>query len=357
MANLTQPSTSCKNVSLKTSAIFGLKLRLGDFEQARLNLSGSFRICTFKILYDYRTMQHSGLILRDKHAPFCILYLANLMIMFEQWGTDTAVFCHNTFLPGICRINPSLGLKASAVEPPGLTRRITREKFKTASDKQDEKELFDELKNRFLSFKRNTYLENMEHYQDLAKSQSPKFMVIACADSRVCPSVILGFQPGEAFMIRNVANLVPPFEHGPSETNAALEFAVNTLQVENILVIGHSCCGGIQALMSMQDVSDDSSFIKSWVRVGRNASISTKATASGLSFDQQCRHCEKESVIRSLSNLLTYPWIEERVMRETLSLHGGYYNFIDCTFEKWTVDYMARSIKGNAAIKNQSFWH
>ncbi|KAK4776601.1 hypothetical protein SAY86_005289 [Trapa natans] len=298
MANLTQPPpASCKNVSLKTSAIFGLKLRLEDFEQTRLNFRASFRI------------------------------------------------------------NPSLGLRAS-VDPPGLIRRIRREKFKTARDKQDEKELFDELKNRFLSFKRNTYLENMEHYKDLAKSQSPKFMVIACADSRVCPSVILGFQPGEAFMIRNVANLVPPFEHGPSETNAALEFAVNTLQVENILVIGHSCCGGIQALMSMQNVSDDSSsFIKSWVRVGRNASISTKAAASGLSFDQQCRHCEKESVNRSLSNLLTYPWIEESVMRGTLSLHGSYYNFIDCTFEKWTLDYMARSIKGSAAIKNQSFWH
>ncbi|EOY15437.1 Beta carbonic anhydrase 5, putative isoform 2 [Theobroma cacao] len=96
-------------------------------------------------------------------------------------------------------------------------------------------DLFDELKQRFLSFKRHKYLEELEHFQTLKEAQSPKFMVIACADSRVCPSTILGFRPGEAFMIRNVANLVPPFENGLSETNAALEFAVKTLEVSDYL--------------------------------------------------------------------------------------------------------------------------
>ncbi|THG03116.1 hypothetical protein TEA_001292 [Camellia sinensis var. sinensis] len=133
-----------------------------------------------------------------------------------------------------------------------------------------------------------------------------QFMVIACADSRVCPSYILGFQPGEAFVVRNVANLVPPFENGPSETNAALEFSVNSLEVENILVIGHSCCGGIRALMSVQD---------------------------------------KESINRSLVNLLTYPWIEERVTKGVLSIHGGYYDFVDCTLEKWTLDYQEKGAR------------
>ncbi|KAG0501975.1 hypothetical protein HPP92_002047 [Vanilla planifolia] len=101
----------------------------------------------------------------------------------------------------------------------------------------------EELKVRFLKFKKHNYLENLDHYEILAQGQAPKFMVIACADSRVCPSRILGFQPGEAFMVRNVANLVPPYEHGSSETSAALEFAVNSLEVTNILVIGHSRCG------------------------------------------------------------------------------------------------------------------
>ncbi|XVF67275.1 hypothetical protein PTKIN_Ptkin10aG0107600 [Pterospermum kingtungense] len=94
-------------------------------------------------------------------------------------------------------------------------------------------------------------------------------------------------------MVRNVANMVPTYESGPSETNAALEFAVNSLQVENILIIGHIWCGGIRALMSMQDEVDSSGFIRSWVIVGNNAKLSIKAAASNLNFDQQCTHCEK----------------------------------------------------------------
>ncbi|XP_040950180.1 beta carbonic anhydrase 5, chloroplastic isoform X1 [Gossypium hirsutum] len=167
-------------------------------------------------------------------------------------------------------------------------------------------------------------------------------MVIACADSRVCPSTILGFRPGEAFMIRNVANLVPPLQKGPSETNAALEFAVKTLQVENILIIGHSCCGGIQTLMSMQDNSD-SSFIKTWVTNGKNAKLTTESAANHLSFDQQCRLCEK---------------IKEKVKKELLFVHGGYYDFLNCTFEKWTLDSKGGSDeeKGRFFVKDQQLW-
>ncbi|XP_042468635.1 beta carbonic anhydrase 5, chloroplastic-like [Zingiber officinale] len=215
---------------------------------------------------------------------------------------------------------------------------------------------FKELEFRFRGFKQQNYVENLGHYQNLAEGQSPKFMVIACADSRVCPSNILGFQPGEAFTVRNVANLVPPFQHGGSETSAALEFAVNSLEVANILVVGHSRCGGIQALMRMKDDSD-SSFIKDWVSVGKSARLSTKAAAGNLSFEAQCRHCEKESVNGSLLNLLTYPWIEKRVSEGALSLHGGYYDFINCTFEKWTLVYR-EGLEGGSkyAIKNRSLW-
>ncbi|XP_034197907.1 beta carbonic anhydrase 5, chloroplastic-like isoform X2 [Prunus dulcis] len=198
-------------------------------------------------------------------------------------------------------------------------------------------DLFGEMKERFLSFKKHKFLKESEHFQTLAQAQAPKFMVIACADSRVCPSNILGFQPGEAFMIRNVANLVPPFENGASETNAALEFAVNTLEVKNILVIGHSSCAGIETLMRMQD-DGDSSLTHSWVINAKVAKLRTKAVAPHLSFDQQCRHCEKESINSSLLNLRTYPWIEDRAKKEMLSLHGGYYDFLRCTFEKWTLD-------------------
>ncbi|XP_061365451.1 beta carbonic anhydrase 5, chloroplastic-like [Gastrolobium bilobum] len=246
-------------------------------------------------------------------------------------------------------------LKAS-MGPPGFTKQLNNTKPETLAE-ADGCDIFNDLKDRFLSFKKNKYMTNIEHFESLAKAQAPKFMVIACADSRVCPSNILGFQPGEAFMIRNVANLVPPFESGPSETNAALEFAVNSLQVKNILVIGHSCCGGIRALMSMQDDAN-ASFIKSWVVLGKNARIKTEAAASNLSFDEQCRHCEKESLNHSLLNLLTYPWIEEKVTKEELFIHGGYYDFIDCSFEKWTLDYRGTKMEENGRIsaKNKIFW-
>ncbi|XVF01508.1 hypothetical protein REPUB_Repub04eG0094800 [Reevesia pubescens] len=255
------------------------------------------------------------------------------------------------------RINTGVKLKASA-EPPALTRELKGQKQESVVEMESGCDLFDEMKNRFLSFKKHKYMENSEHFQALSKGQAPKFMVIACADSMVCPSNILGFQPGEAFMVRNVANMVPTYESGPSETNAALEFAVNSLEVENILIIGHSCCGGIRALMSMQDEADSSSFIRSWVIVGKNAKISTKVAASNLSFDQQCTHCEKESINCSMLNLLTYPWIEEKVKKGVLSLHGGYYDFVDCTFEKWTLDYKESIMDGKnkVVVKNRSFW-
>ncbi|XP_073104237.1 beta carbonic anhydrase 5, chloroplastic isoform X3 [Elaeis guineensis] len=199
--------------------------------------------------------------------------------------------------------------------------------------------------------------KNMVHYRNLSQRQTPKFMVIACADSRVCPSDVLGFRPGEAFTVRNVANLVPPFQHGASETSAALEFAVNSLEVPCILIIGHSRCGGIQALMRMKVGSDSRSFIKDWVSIGKGARLSTEAAAGSLSFDMQCRHCERESINGSLLNLLTYPWIEKRVREGTLSLHGGYYDFVNCTFEKWTLVYREGMEDGSKYdIKEHSLW-
>ncbi|KAL3843787.1 hypothetical protein ACJIZ3_001190 [Penstemon smallii] len=256
------------------------------------------------------------------------------------------------------KTNPTMRLKALR-ESPASTQEISDNKPKSTGVAEEVSDDFKELRQRFLDFKKDKYLKYSEHYKRLSEAQAPKFMVIACADSRVCPSSILGFQPGEAFVVRNVANLVPPHENGPCETNAALEFAVNALEVENILVVGHSCCGGIRALMSLQDEDNSSnSFIKSWVVVGKPARAKTKASASNLNFDQQCRHCEKESINKSLLNLLSYPWIKDRVTKGTLSIHGGYYDFIECTFEKWSLDYKGSTSISNAdcSIKNREFW-
>nr|XP_009417610.1 PREDICTED: beta carbonic anhydrase 5, chloroplastic-like [Musa acuminata subsp. malaccensis] len=254
--------------------------------------------------------------------------------------------------------NARLRIRGSVEEKHTPARKASKEPFRLTREEEGQVlDPFQELEYRFKRFKRKNYVENLVDYQNLAERQSPKFMVIACADSRVCPSNILGFQPGESFTVRNVANLVPPFQHGASETSAALEFAVNSLEVENILIVGHSRCGGIQALMSMKDNADSRSFIKDWVSIGKSARLSTKAAAGNLSFEMQCRHCEKESINGSLLNLLTYPWIEKRVSEGTLSLHGGYYDFIDCTFEKWTLVYR-EGLEGGSkyAIKNRALW-
>ncbi|KAJ0262840.1 Beta carbonic anhydrase 5 [Hirschfeldia incana] len=244
----------------------------------------------------------------------------------------------------------------------GKTPGLTHNDFTTYEaivDRENNTDVFDDMKQRFLSFKKLKYMDNLEHFKKLADAQAPKFLVIACADSRVCPSAVLGFQPGEAFTVRNIANLVPSYESGPTETKAALQFSVNTLEVENILIIGHSRCGGIQALMSMEDEGDSRSFIHNWVVVGKKAKESTKAVASNLHFDHQCQHCEKTSINHSLERLLGYPWIEEKVRKGSLSLHGGYYDFVNCTFEKWTVDYEGSRGKNEGsgiAVKNRSVW-
>ncbi|CAN4116075.1 unnamed protein product [Withania somnifera] len=237
-------------------------------------------------------------------------------------------------------------------EPMTLTKEVVDEKDISAVTERESNE-FTTLKRRFLNFKKEKYLKHLEHFRSLADEQSPKFLIISCADSRVCPSNILGIQPGEAFVVRNIANLVPSYENGPSETKAALEFSVNTLKVKNILVVGHSRCGGIRALMSMDDETS-SSFIRSWVINGKSARTSTKAVASNLSFDQQCKHCEKESVNYSLMNLLTYPWIKDKLNKEELSIHGGYYDFIDCSFEKWTLE--NSRVDDQVSIRNREFW-
>lgn len=196
-----------------------------------------------------------------------------------------------------------------------------------------------EMRQRFLRFKRQKYLPQIEKFQALAIAQSPKVMVIGCADSRVCPSYVLGFQPGEAFTIRNVANLITPIQNGPTETNSALEFAVTTLKVENIIVMGHSNCGGIAALMNHENhLEQPSSLVERWVLNGKAAKLRTQEASSHLSFDEQCRNCEKESIKDSVLNLITYPWIRDKVKTGEVKIHGCYYNLSDCSLEKWRLN-------------------
>ncbi|PHU09390.1 Carbonic anhydrase, chloroplastic [Capsicum chinense] len=193
----------------------------------------------------------------------------------------------------------------------------------------------------FAHFKAEKYEKNPDLYGQLAKGQSPKFLVFACSDSRVCPSHILNFQPGEAFVVRNIANMVPPYDQTKySGVGAAVEYAVVHLKVENILVIGHSCCGGIKGLMSIpDDGSTNSDFIEEWVKICLTAKAKVKAECCNLDPAEQCTKLEKEAVNVSLGNLLTYPFVREAVVKKSIALKGGHYDFVNGSFELWNIDF------------------
>jgi carbonic anhydrase len=193
------------------------------------------------------------------------------------------------------------------------------------------------IKDGFLHFKREKYDADPELYSALAEGQEPKFLVFACSDSRVCPSHVLNFQPGEAFMLRNIANIVPPFDKVKySGVGAVIEYAVVHLKVENIVVMGHSRCGGIKALMDLpEDGTASNDFIDEWVKICWPARVKVKTELPCASTDDQLTACEKEAVNLSLANLLTYPFVRDALVSKKLSLKGGYYNFVDGTFELW----------------------
>ncbi|XP_042502755.1 carbonic anhydrase 2-like isoform X2 [Macadamia integrifolia] len=197
------------------------------------------------------------------------------------------------------------------------------------------------LKTGFIHFKKEKYETNPALHGELAKGQSPKFMVFACSDSRVCPSHVLDFQPGEAFVVRNVANMVPPYDQTKyAGVGAAVEYAVLHLKVQNIVVIGHSCCGGIKGLMSFPDSGPTSTdFIEDWVKICSPAKAKVNAENGGLPLPELCTLCEKEAVNVSLSNLLTYPFVRDGLVKKTLALKGGYYDFVNGSFELWGLDF------------------
>ncbi|KAI9078059.1 hypothetical protein K1719_039984 [Acacia pycnantha] len=217
-------------------------------------------------------------------------------------------------------------------------------------------EAVERIKAGFIHFKREKYEKNPALYGELAKGQSPKFMVFACSDSRVCPSHVLDFQPGEAFVVRNVANLVPPYcQTRYSGVGAAIEYAVLHLKVSNIVVIGHSACGGIKGLMSIPDngAVPTTDFIEDWVKIGLPAKARVRAVHGSAPLAELCTHCETEAVNVSLGNLLTYPFVREGLVNQTLALKGGYYDFVKGSFELWGLQFglsSAFSVKDVATI-------
>ena len=177
------------------------------------------------------------------------------------------------------------------------------------------------------------YPQEAKIYRSLAEAgQAPKTMVIACCDSRVDPAAIFSAGPGQLFIVRNVANLVPPFEpHGDYHgTSAALEFAVTGLEVETILVMGHARCGGVKAFIDgLYERTDKSGFIHRWMSLLNAARTKAQNEADGSRVEAWQEAMEHASVRQSIENLQTFPFIKERLADGRLRLRGAYFDIAD----------------------------
>jgi carbonic anhydrase len=193
------------------------------------------------------------------------------------------------------------------------------------------------LSDRFRRFKYRHFAPNQDHYETLAEhGQSPDVMVVSCCDSRVDPETIFSAMPGELFVVRNVANLVPPYEttgkyHGVS---AALEFAALNLRVKHIIVMGHSGCGGVRACIEHDAARQTSAeFIRNWMSMLEPARDAIVARQPGQTPAALRRALEREAIKTSLGNLRTFPCIQTLEGRGRIALHGCYFDIASGNLE------------------------
>lgn len=206
----------------------------------------------------------------------------------------------------------------------------------------------DDLIAGYRRFRSGTWDRERARFNELSQSgQSPRTMLIACSDSRADPQMLFDARPGELFVARNVANLMPPYSpdskfHG---TSAALEFGVRVLKVRNVVVMGHAMCGGIHALLhGAPDEASD--FVGHWVNIAERAKL------RALQFPPEKRqdYCERESVRLSLENLMTFPWVREPVEAGALALHGCFFDIRSGVMELLGDDGSFRPVSDDARI-------
>lgn len=188
---------------------------------------------------------------------------------------------------------------------------------------------FDELIEGYRRFRSERWASEQPKWRELAEGQNPRALVIACCDSRADPAIIFDVDPGEIFVVRNIANLVPPFEEGGGRhgVSAALEFAVTQLEVPEIIVMGHERCGGIQAALTGQfrgAAAGEGGFVERWIEGIRPCSSAiVKKYGTGA---EAARLLEEEAIRQSLSNLRTFPFVNAREKAASLSLHGCHFS-------------------------------
>jgi len=187
---------------------------------------------------------------------------------------------------------------------------------------------FSDLVDGYHRFRTSEYRRHRSRWEELSEGQNPQVMVIACSDSRVDPAQIFDTVPGEIFTVRNIANLVPPFETGGGRhgVSAAVEFAVTQLEVPEIVIMGHGSCGGVKA--SLTGVFDgaapgEGGFVAHWVDMLHDARAAIVAEHG--TGPEATRALEMETVRVSIANLRTFPFVAQREAAGKLTLRGSYF--------------------------------
>ncbi len=192
---------------------------------------------------------------------------------------------------------------------------------------------FQNLLEGYQQFRSHDWKVQHDRWAELREGQSPRVMVIACSDSRVDPAQIFAVNPGEIFVVRNVAAMVPPFETTPGRhgVSAALEFAVQVLRVSEIVVMGHGMCGGCKAALTQEmhgTKPGEGGFVADWIALLDEARepIARELGTEGREAERAMEHA---GVKVSLANLRTFPCIQHKEGRGTLKLHGAFFAISD----------------------------
>ncbi|MBL8844920.1 MAG: carbonic anhydrase [Hyphomicrobium zavarzinii] len=188
----------------------------------------------------------------------------------------------------------------------------------------------EQLTDRYRRFKHRHFVPNADHYEELATyGQDPEVMIISCCDSRVDPETVFSAMPGELFVVRNVANLVPPYETGGKfhGVSAAIEFAVMNLRIKHLVVMGHSGCGGVKtALDQSAAIQTEAKFISRWMSMLDEARLHVVSAHQMAPQAEKLRLLEHEGIKTSIANLRTFPFVKQVEDKGRLSLHGAYFD-------------------------------
>lgn len=188
----------------------------------------------------------------------------------------------------------------------------------------------EKLADRYRRFHHRHFLPNAEEYEELAThGQNPEAMVISCSDSRVDPETIFSAMPGEMFVVRNVANLVPPYETGGKfhGVSSAIEFAVLNLRIKHLIIMGHSGCGGIKAALDQSAAKQtEAQFISRWMSMLDEPRLKVLAAHQAGSQQERQAALEQEGIKNSIRNLRTFPFVADAENRGKMALHGAYFD-------------------------------